>query len=165
MRNRLAGLVLLAAMAGAVPAEAQGVRFGVGIVPVISLEDEGGSDFGIGGQVDFLPTGNPDGHWGARVDGAYIFNEFSNYLLWNGDVAYHFTTASPSIHPFLLGGAALRHGGDIDAQFGIGAGAGTNIHLSGSPVGLYVDARFQRFFDPGFSQLQLGGGVRFGQGE
>ena len=161
MRNRLAGLVLLAAMASAVPAEAQGVRFGVGVVPVISLEDDGGSDFGIGGQLDYIPGGN----WGARVDGAYIFNEFSNYLLWNGDIAYHFTTASPSIHPFILGGAALRHGNDIDAQFGIGAGAGTTIHLTGSPVGLYVDARIQRFFDPGFSQLQLGGGVRFGQGE
>lgn len=162
MRKRLAGLVLVAAMAGAVPAEAQGVRFGVGIVPVISLEDNGGSDFGVGGQVDYIPGGN----WGARVDGSYMFGEGSDYFLWNADLAYHFTTASPSIHPFLLGGAAFRNGGEfVEEQFGIGAGAGANFHLTGSPVGLYVDARFQRFFDPGFSQLQLGGGVRFGQGE
>ena len=159
MRNRLAALVLVAAMAGAVPAEAQTVRFGVGIVPVIGLEDGAGSDFGIGAQLDYVPAGN----WGVRLDGAYMFDD---YFLWNADGAYHFTTTSSRIHPFLLGGLAILNSDDFgDAELGIGLGGGLNFHLPNSPVGLYVDARFQRFFDADFNQLQLGAGVRFGQGE
>ena len=159
MLKRLGSLVLFASLVGAVPAEAQTVRFGVGIVPVIGLEDGAGSDFGIGAQLDYVPAGN----WGVRVDGAYMFDE---YLLWNGDVAYHFTTASSRIHPFLLGGLAVVNDDSFDnAELGVGLGGGLNIHIPNSPVGVYVDARFQRFFDADFNQIQLGGGIRFGQGE
>ena len=57
MLKRLGSLVLFASLVGAVPAEAQTVRFGVGIVPVIGLEDGAGSDFGIGAQLDYVPAG------------------------------------------------------------------------------------------------------------
>lgn len=160
MMKRLSGLAVLALLVGSAPLSAQQVRFGVGIVPVISLESGGGSDFGIGALVDYIPNGT----LGARFDGAYIFDD---YVLFNADAAYHFITANSQIHPFILGGAAFAastaSGGG--SQFGLGAGAGANIHMRNSPIGFYVDARFQRFFDPGISQLQLGGGIRFGRGE
>ena len=136
--------------------EAQGIRYGVGGTVQFSLEDDGGSDFGISGVVDFIPSGN----LGFRLDGSYLFREGDQDFLINGDVAYHFTTASESIHPYLLGGVSLS--GFDETEFGINAGAGANFHRSGSSIGFFADLRFNRFFDSETSGLQIMGGVRFG---
>jgi hypothetical protein len=156
MSRRLVVIALAAALFAAPRAEAQGVRYGLGGTVQFSLEDGGGSDFGVSGVVDFIPAG----HLGFRLDGSYLFNEGDNYFLINGDAAYHFTTSSHSIHPYVLGGASLL--GFDETDFGINIGAGANFHRSGSSIGFFADLRFNRFFDSDASGLQLMGGLRFG---
>jgi hypothetical protein len=156
MSRRLVLIVLAATLLGAPRAEAQGIRYGLGGTVQFSLEDGGGSDFGISGVVDFIPAGN----LGFRLDGSYLFNEGDNYFLINGDAAYHFTTASQSIHPYVLGGVSML--GFDETDFGVNVGAGANFHRSGSSIGFFADLRFNRFFDSDASGLQLMGGLRFG---
>lgn len=156
MSRRLVVLALAAALLAAPRAEAQGIRYGLGGTVQFSLEDGGGSDFGVSGVVDFIPSGN----LGFRLDGSYLFNEGDNYFLINGDAAYHFTTSSHSIHPYVLGGVSLL--GFDETEFGVNIGAGSNFHRSGSSIGFFADLRFNRFFDSDASGLQLMGGVRFG---
>ncbi len=156
MRRRLVGIAMAAVLLSSSGLEAQGVRYGVGGTVLFSLEDGGGSDFGISGVVDFIPSGN----LGFRLDGSFLFREGSQDFLINGDAAYHFTTSSESIHPYLLGGVSVV--GFDETRFGLNAGAGANFHRSGSSMGFFADVRFLRFFDPGESGLQLMGGVRFG---
>ena len=156
MRTRSATLILALMLGGGTALQAQGVRYGLGGTVQFSLEEGGGSDFGVSGIVDFIPAG----HLGFRVDGSYLFNEGDNYFLINGDAAYHFTTSSSSIHPYVLGGLSLL--GFDETDFGINAGAGANFHRSGSSVGFFADVRFNRFFDNDASGLQVMGGVRFG---
>ena len=156
MSRRLVVLVLAAVLLAAPRAEAQGIRYGLGGTVQFSLEDGGGSDFGVSGVVDFIPSG----HLGFRLDGSYMFNEGDNYFLINGDAAYHFTTSSRSIHPYVLGGVSLL--GFDETDFGVNIGAGANFHRSGSSIGFFADLRFNRFFDSDASGLQLMGGVRFG---
>jgi hypothetical protein len=156
MSRRLVVIALAAVLIAAPRAEAQGIRYGLGGTVQFSLEDGGGSDFGLSGVVDFIPAGN----FGFRLDGSYLFREGDQDFLINGDAAYHFTTSSESIHPYLLGGVSIS--GFDETEFGINAGAGANFHRSGSSIGFFADLRFNRFFDSDASGLQLMGGVRFG---
>jgi hypothetical protein len=156
MHRSLVAIILAGAVAISSPLEAQGIRYGLGGTVQFSLEDEGGSDFGISGVVDFIPAGN----LGFRLDASYLFREGDQDFLINGDAAYHFRTSSESIHPYLLGGVSIA--GFDETEFGINAGAGANFHRSGSSIGFFADLRFNRFFDSDASGLQLMGGVRFG---
>lgn len=163
MGARSLRVVLLFSVLGATPLAAQGVRYGVGGSGFAALKSGGGSDFGFGVAVDYFPGGPI----GARLDGSWIFQTGDDGVVLNGDVTYNLHTSSPSVHPFVMGGMSLRSSQDFDAstQLGFNAGAGINFHLRGSPVGLWADGRFQRFFSPGASGLQFMAGVRLGQGE
>jgi len=156
MRRPLVGIALAAMVLVSARLEAQGIRYGVGGTVQFSLEDDGGSDFGLSGVVDFIPAGN----LGFRLDGSYLFREGDQDFLINGDAAYHFTTSSETLHPYLLGGVSIA--GFDETEFGINVGAGANFHRSGSSIGFFADLRFNRFFDSDASGLQLMGGVRFG---
>ncbi len=162
MRTRLAGLVVLASLMGALPASAQGVRFGVGGSGDISLEDNGGSDFGLGAAMDYYPGGPV----GFRLDGSWIFRTGDDGVLLNSDATYNFVN-HPSVHPFLMGGLSLGASQSFDAstQLGLNAGAGINFHLRNTPIGLWADGRFHHFFSPDNNGLQFMAGMRFGEGE
>jgi hypothetical protein len=161
MRTRLTAFVILATLISS-PAFAQGARFGVGGSGDVSLEDNGGSDFGFGAAFDYYPGGPV----GFRLDGSWIFHTGDDGVLLNGDATYNFVN-HPSIHPFLMGGLSLGASQDFDesTQLGLNAGAGINFHLRNSPVGLWADGRFHHFFSPDNNGLQFMAGVRFGDGE
>jgi hypothetical protein len=163
MYARFAGLILVASALAAAPLAAQGFRYGVGGSGLVSLENGGGSDFGFGVAFDFYPGGP----LGARLDGSWIFQTGDDGVVLNGDATYNMHTASPSVHPFLMGGLSLRASQDFDAstQLGLNAGAGINFHLRSSPIGLWADGRFQHFFSPDVNGLQFMAGVRLGEGE
>ena len=162
MRMRTAIAFLVLATLAPVPAQAQGARFGVGATATFGLEDGGGSNFGPMAIFDYIPGG----HLGFRIDGAYLFETGTDFLLFNGDAVYHFTTSSARIHPFVMGGASLLALSDFDdTELGLNLGAGANIHRSGSSIGFFANALFQYFFDSEFKQLQLAGGIRFGENE
>ncbi|HEU5049220.1 MAG TPA: hypothetical protein VFU00_02785 [Gemmatimonadales bacterium] len=157
MKRHIVAITLAALCLAGTRADAQGIRYGLGGTGQFSLEEGGGSDFGFGAIVDFIPVG----HLGFRLDGSYLFNEGDDYFLLNGDAAYHFSTASRTLHPYLLGGASLL--GFDETEFGVNVGAGANFHRPGGSVGFFADARFNHFFDNSVSGLQIMAGVRFGE--
>ena len=161
---RIRSVAALLVFAALLPSTAlgQGARFGIGATATIGLEEGGGSNFGPTAIFDYIAGG----HLGFRVDGSYLFETGSDLLLFNGDAVYHFSTSSASTHPFVMGGASLLAVSDFDdTEFGINLGAGANFHRSGSSMGFFANALFQYFFDSEFKQLQLAGGVRFGENE
>ena len=160
MRIRsVAALLVFAAMIPAT-AQAQGARFGVGATATFGLEEGGGSNLGPTAIFDYVAGGN----LGFRADLSYLFETGTDLLLLNGDAVYHFTTSSASMHPFIMGGASLLALSDFDdTELGLNLGAGANFHRSGSSLGFFANAVFQYFFDSEVKQLQLAGGVRFGE--
>ena len=162
MRIRSVAAVLVCAALIPATTQAQGARFGIGATATIGLEDGGGSNFGPTAIFDYVAGG----HLGFRADASYLFETGSDLLLFNGDAVYHFTTSSASMHPFLMGGLSVLALSDFDdTELGINFGAGANFHRSGSSIGFFANALFQYFFDSEFKNLQLAGGVRFGENE
>lgn len=121
-------VLLTLASAGSIaaaPMHAQGsVRFGLAGTGLFSLEDGGGSDFGVTGLAGF---GRPHGI-GFRIDASLLRGEDEWYPLATGDITYTFETPESLFHPYVLAGAGIFHVPDLTKPM-VKAGGGVDYHL------------------------------------
>ncbi len=171
MRALAVGVVTLAiaAISGAAPAEAQGVRFGAAGGPTFILEDGGGTDFHALGTVAF--GGGPALPVSFRVDGSYQLGDDFDVLSGTGNVVYSFSVADETrFRPYLIGGVGIYNlnpdfeGADSETKFGINAGAGFTVPVGSGTTRLFGEARFHNVFIEGenLNLMPLTVGVMFG---
>lgn len=168
MKRALMALVALAAAGslGAAPIQAQGgVRFGLAGTGLFSLEDGGGTDFGVTGLASF---GRSHGNVGFRVDASLLRAEDDWYQLATGDITYTFHTPESLLHPYVLAGAGIFHVPDLTKPM-VKAGGGLDYHLFKRNRGtvLFGEATLDfllRGEDNGgtANNLQVNLGVKFG---
>ena len=128
MKRILAGLTALSLLAStqASLAYAQGLRPGLGLTGLFSLESGGGSAFGgvallgIGGKLD-QPLG-------FRLDGTVVHGNGAWSELGTGNVVYTFHTPLRVLHPYLLAGGGIQHSPGFTKPMAK-AGAGFDYHL------------------------------------
>ena len=168
MSKRTLALILALSAAGALgaaPAHAQGVRFGFAGTGLFSLEDGGGSDFGVTGLAQF---GRSHGTIGFRIDASLLRGDDQWSQLATGDVSYTFHTPESLLHPYLLAGAGIVHVPDLTKPMAK-AGGGLDYHLFKRNRGtvLFGEATVDFLFfgdDAGGTAtgLQLNLGLKFG---
>jgi hypothetical protein len=166
--KRTLALILALSAAGALgaaPAHAQGVRFGFAGTGLFSLEDGGGSDFGVTGLAQF---GRSHGNVGFRIDASLLRGDDQWSQLATGDVSYTFHTPESLLHPYLLAGAGIVHVPDLTKPMAK-AGGGLDYHLFKRNRGtvLFGEATVDFLFfgdDAGGTAtgLQLNLGLKFG---
>jgi len=169
MKRILAGLAALSLIAStqASLAHAQGLRPGVGLTGLLSLESGGGSAFGgmallgIGGKLD-RPLG-------FRVDGTVVHGSGVWSELATGDVVYTFHTPLRVLHPYLLAGGGIQHSPGFTKPMAK-AGAGFDYHLFHRNRGtvLFGESTFNLLFRGSGAgtgkALQLNLGLKFLEG-
>ena len=170
MSNRTLALILALSAAGALgmapaAAHAQGVRFGLAGTGLFSLEDGGGSDFGVTGLAQF---GRSHGNVGFRVDASLLRGDGDWSQLATGDISYTFHTPESLLHPYVLAGAGIVHVPDLTKPMAK-AGGGLDYHLFKRNRGtvLFGEATVDFLFfgdDAGGTAtgLQLNLGLKFG---
>lgn len=126
------------------------------------------------GLIHFKPASTPVG---LRIDGAYQELGFDGgdgkrqIIDGTGSVVYEFEVAPEmKFRPYLIGGGGVYNvknkpdaGGSASfTKFGLNAGAGFNILVSG--MGVFVEGRFHNVFVPGsdFHFIPITAGIRFG---
>jgi hypothetical protein len=165
MWNRAVGAAAatLAILTAASPVAAQGIRFGAGLGPAISLESGGGTDFHVMGTAAFgREVGNPVYF---RADGMLQFRSGSELFIGTGNVVYNFFVAEETrIRPYVIGGAGIYADGGTDV--GINAGAGSIFALGNTPARLFAEARFHAIFADAntITQLPITVGLIFSSG-
>ena len=165
MWNRAFGAAAaaIAILTATPPVAAQGIRFGAGLGPTISLESGGGTDFHVMGTAAFGREEGKPVYF--RVDGMLQFRTGSNLFIGTGNAVYNFATAEETrIRPYVIGGAGIYADGGTD--FGINAGAGATFPLGNTPARLFAEARFHAIFAEGntITQLPITVGLVFGGG-
>ena len=144
-------------------ASAQGIRFGAGLGPTISLESGGGTDFHIMGTAAF--GREVDHPVSFRIDGMLQFTSGSDLFIGTGNVVYNFAVSEETrVRPYLIGGAGIYADGGTD--LGINAGGGVSFPLGNTPARLFAEARFHAIFAEGntITQLPITVGLMFGGG-
>ena len=171
MRGQGVGMaaVVVAMLAGAQPASAQGVRFGVGGGPTFNLEDGGGTDFHAMGTAAF--GGGSDLPVSFRVDLQYQLGDGADVLSGTGNAVYAFQVSEETrFRPYLIGGVGIYNINpesdlvDSETKFGINAGAGFSVPVGQGNTRLFGEARFHNVFIEGenFNPLPITIGVMFG---
>jgi hypothetical protein len=157
----LAGAVLVGLAASTMSAQDLGktaknynfeIRPTIGVV--FGLSDDIGTGWDIGGSLRAMPKTWPVG---VQLDLILIDIESTSVFQFTPAVVYPLSTASETFDPYLIGGLGL-----YDGDFGINAGVGADIAISGSPLGFFAETRFHNVFASGnsYSLLPVNVGVR-----
>lgn len=179
VRSLLAASALLLATTAAAqstsgPRPTFGISGGVAF-PTGDFGDGYDSGFNLSAHVGFRPSSTPVGF---RIEGMYNRFDFkgssaldihSNIIAGTGNVVFSRTAAPGSVSPYFIGGAGLYNlkvdsdigSSDSETKFGLNAGAGLDIPLSG--IGVFIEARYHYVFTDGskLAFIPLVVGVRF----
>jgi hypothetical protein len=127
------------------------IRPTVGLV--IPLAPSGDVGWDIGGSFRVKP---PTWPLGLQLD--LMFIDFSSTTFqFTLDGVYAFSAGSRTFEPYVIGGLGL-----YDGSFGLNAGLGADIAISGAPIGFFVESRFHVIFESGDNPnlLPINAGVR-----
>ncbi len=120
---------------------------------VIPLAPSGDLGWDIGASFRLRPPSWPVG---LQLDVIWIDLGGSTFQ-FTADAVFPFSTGSKSFEPYAIGGLGM-----YDGEFGLNAGLGADLAISGSPIGFFVETRFHVVFEPGDNPnlLPINAGVR-----